>query len=98
MPDVKAFVEAMEKNRIPANIIEKILKVDYQNDDNPQQDNANYYAKAMPECEKLLGFACRGKHASYILSLLRRPFYVPLSKSSKSEAASKKSRFINHKQ
>jgi len=61
MPDVKAFVEAMEKNRVPANIIEKILKVDYQKDDNPQQDNANYYAKAMPECEKLLGFDMTAK-------------------------------------
>lgn len=29
MPDVKAFIEAMEKNKIPADIIEKILKVDY---------------------------------------------------------------------
>jgi hypothetical protein len=61
MPDVEKFVESMKKNKVDPGIIDQILNVEYQKDDNPGQENANYYAKAMPKCEELLGFDMTAK-------------------------------------
>ena len=41
--------------------MEQILSVNYQKSDHQAQDNANYYAKAMPKCEELLGFDMTAK-------------------------------------
>lgn len=56
MPDVKKFVEAMVKNAVPNHVINDIITVVYQADKNKEQENANYYAKAIPKCEELIGF------------------------------------------
>ena len=56
MPDVKEFVASMRKVGVAENLIDQILQVDYEKHKNPCQENANYFARAMPKCEELLGF------------------------------------------
>jgi hypothetical protein len=61
MPDITTFTEAMEKLKIPHETIDQILGVEYLPDKNPGQENANFYAKAMPKCLQLLGFDTTAK-------------------------------------
>lgn len=50
------FTEALEKAGAIEPVIDRIVNADYARDANQKQDNANFYAAAMRECEELLGF------------------------------------------
>jgi hypothetical protein len=56
MPDTEKFVKSLKKRGVGGEIIEQILSVPYPKDDDPPQDNANFYAAAMRRCVELLGF------------------------------------------
>ena len=61
MPDIRSFIDAMKKNMVSEEVIERIKNVGYPKSDILTQDNANYFTKALPLCEKLLSFDLTAK-------------------------------------